>query len=83
MGILAALLATAAAAADGACDVSLVQQTSHGACVYGSTFGCADAGTMFVQSKRGVGAVADALAERVAGLSPRKDSSFLEPTVPR
>jgi len=40
-------------AADGACGVSLVQQTSHTACLYGSqtpTFGCADARTMFVQA---------------------------------
>ena len=52
------------AAADNLCGVKLVEQTSHGQCVYGTTFGCANANTMWVKNCSGTftcGAVQDIL----------------------
>lgn len=41
------------------CDVKLTHQTSHGACIYGSTYGCIDTTTMFVKNCSGVFACGD------------------------
>jgi hypothetical protein len=56
MKVFAILLTigSAAAAPANPCGVTLVKQTSHGACVFGSTFGCDDANTMFVKNCSGM-----------------------------
>eukprot|EP00040_Diaphanoeca_grandis_P018294 m.96161 g.96161 ORF g.96161 m.96161 type:complete len:848 (-) comp26871_c0_seq2:157-2700(-) len=53
MVVSVVVAAAAAPPNNNPCNVSLSKQTSHGMCIFGSTFGCMDATTMFVRNCSG------------------------------
>ena len=50
--LLLLLGATSTEATNNPCAVALVKQLSHGACTFGTTFGCLDPGHIYVHNCR-------------------------------